>query len=136
VAYGNGRLAAKKKYRRPKVYYVPGGLREWGLHASPGLPQTATTRARPFKDKEKLASRPLAEAELFSQHRRPRPEEELQKKCCWPAHGAVGRSTLLASRLLILQLTSRNKLCAPLAREGGGGVAYGNGLVRLARACK
>src|SRR5262245_16007073 len=66
----------------------------------------------------------------------------------WPAHvkmpanaglcGAVGRSTLLASRLLILRLTSRNphgigtsspsasvheSAVAPLAREGGGGVA-------------
>src|SRR5262249_61411148 len=51
--------------------------------------------------------------------------------------GAVGRSTLLASRLLILRLTSRNphgtgtsspsasvskSAAAPLAREGGGGV--------------
>ena len=61
--------------------------------------------------------------------------------------GAVGRSTLLASRLLILRLTSRNPhgigtsspsasvsaAAAPLAREGEGGVTYGNGLVRRAR---
>jgi hypothetical protein len=44
---------------RTKVYYLPGGLREGGLHASLWLPQTATIRARPLKDKEKLASRPL-----------------------------------------------------------------------------
>jgi len=53
--------------------------------------------------------------------------------------GAVGRLTLLASRLLIMRLTSKNphgmgtsspsasvkSAAAPLAREGGEGVAYG-----------